>query len=134
MKKGSEKISAEFIVRFADYFNISLDFLISEELTQIQEQEQFACSFLTKLLSSVSVKEWEEIAIGWILSFNHKHNIYVSNKDFQSLPKPFFKEIENIDSDYKTINYNSLYCPDKLYSSLSSIFTLQIDNNLYSVD
>lgn len=39
MKKGSEKISAEFIVRFADYVNVSLDLLISEDLTQIQEQK-----------------------------------------------------------------------------------------------
>lgn len=131
MKKGSEKISAEFIVRFADYVNVSLDLLISEDLTQIQEQKQFACNFLTKLLSSVAVKEWKEIAVDWSLSYNHEHDVSVSSKDFQSLPQPFFKEVENIDSDYKTINYNSLYCPDKLYSSLNSIFTLQIDNNLY---
>lgn len=131
MKKGSEKISAEFIVRFADYVNVSLDLLISEDLTQIQEQKQFACNFLTKLLSSVAVKEWKEIAVDWSLSYNHEHDISVSSKDFESLPQPFFKEVENIDSDYKTINYNSLYCPDKLYSSLSSIFTLKIDDKTY---
>ena len=131
MRKGSEKISAEFLVRSADYFNISLDLLISEDLTQIQEQKQFACSFLTKLLSSLPTKEWKEIAVDWSLSYNHEHDVSVSSKDFESLPQPFFKEVENIDSDYKTINYNSLYCPDKLYSSLSSIFTLKIDDKTY---
>lgn len=130
MKKGNEKISSEFLVKACDILNISIDVIISTNLTNITDKKLFAEDYINKLIINIDNHSWEKLLDAYELIREEQTDTIYGSLPADTLPPLFFKDKESNNGETVKI-FNSLYThPDNIYGT-NPIYKLPINETSY---